>query len=220
MRVVLIGPPGSGKGTQAHLLEERQGMRRISTGDLLRDAVSNDTPAGREAGPLIKTGKYVSDKLVNDVVADLFRSPDRPTKFVTDGYPRTLAQAEAFTILLLEEGLDLDAVVQLVIPDSIVLQRLCGRWSCSAVDCGAIYNENGNRSKVAGVCDRCGSALYQRNDDRTDIIQDRLEVFHSTTDPLIEHYRRLGILREVSALDTKEVVHQKILQAANERQAG
>jgi adenylate kinase len=180
MRLVLIGPPGSGKGTQAKLLVERLGCAYIGTGDILRDAIRRKTPIGLQAEPIIKSGRLVPDDVVNEMVADRFRQPDRPDCFVLDGYPRTLAQAASFDQFLRQQFLDLDAVVQLVIDDEEVVSRMLAR---------------------------------QRADDKEETIRERLRVFHETTDDLVEHYRRQGLLREVSALQPVETIYDQIATA-------
>jgi len=213
MRLVLIGPPGSGKGTQAKLLADRLALRYIGTGVILRDAIAHGTPMGKMAEPYLRDGKYVPDRLVNQLIAELFRGYERPAQFVMDGYPRTTAQAIAFNHLLAEEGLPLDGVVRLVIEDDEVVQRLGGRWSCPNPSCGASYHLRNRPPKVAGVCDLCGTRLSQRPDDREETIRRRLEVFHSTTNQLIEHYRELEMLRDVSALDSVETIYDNIVKS-------
>jgi len=213
MRLVLIGPPGSGKGTQAKLLVERQSLKYIGTGVILREGLVKKTPTGLLADPYLRKGSLVPDDLVNELVADLFRQDNRPDCFVMDGYPRTLAQAVSFEQLLRQLDMQLDGVVQLVIDDEEVVQRLCGRWSCTNPSCGAPYHVRSRPPKVMGVCDLCGSPLSQRADDREETIRARLHVFHETTDLLVDHYRRLGLLREISAYDPVETIYQNIIQS-------
>lgn len=213
MRLVLVGPPGSGKGTQGALLVERLGVVEIGTGDILRKAIKDRTPLGREVEPLLKQGLLVPDTVVNDLVAELFRGPNRPERFAMDGYPRTYAQAIAFDALLNQELLSLDAVVNLTIADDEVVRRISGRRCCSNPDCGALYNVYAKPPKAAGKCDKCGAALMLRDDDREETVRRRLEEFHKNTDALIEHYRRRGLLREVPATDGVETIYANVVEA-------
>jgi adenylate kinase len=214
MRLVLVGPPGSGKGTQGELLVERLGLAEIGTGDMLRRAVKDQTPIGRQIEPLLKQGLLVDDTIVNDLVAKLFRGPNRPERFVMDGYPRTYSQAVAFDAVLTQEMLDLDAAISLVIPDEEVVRRISGRRCCSNVGaCGVCYNVYAKPPKLPGKCDKCGSDLVRRDDDREETVRRRLREFHKNTDGLIEHYRRRGLLREVPATDRVETTYANILKA-------
>jgi adenylate kinase len=213
MRLVLVGPPGSGKGTQAELLVKRQGLAYVGTGDILRDAIRRQTAMGKQVEPLSKQGLLVPDHIVNDVVAELFRGPDRPERFVMDGYPRTLAQAVAFDALLRQQFLRLDAVVSLAISDDDVVGRISGRWCCSDPACGTCFHVTARPPRVAGVCDTCGKPLIQRIDDQEETVRRRLAEFHKTTDALLEHYERQGMVKNVSALDPAEKVYGNILKA-------
>jgi adenylate kinase len=178
MRLVLVGPPGSGKGTQAKRLVERLGLTYVGTGEILREAVRQNTPVGRVADPLLKQGLLVPDPVVNDVVAELFRGPHRPDRFVMDGYPRTLAQAVAFDALLRQQFLKLDAVVNLAIDDEEVVRRISGRRCCPNPACGVCYHILANTPKAVGVCDRCGSSLTLRDDDKEETVRRRLTEFY------------------------------------------
>lgn len=213
MRVVLLGPPGSGKGTQADLLVQRLGLRYIGTGDILREAIRAGTPMGKRVEPLMKEGRLVEDQDVNEVVAELFRGDNRPEKFVTDGYPRTYSQAVAFDVLLAQQFLALDAVVNLSISDDEVVRRISGRRCCSKRECAVCYNVYYRQSKAAGKCDKCGSALMLRDDDREETVRRRLGEFHKNTDALIDHYGKRNLLREVSATDPVETIYQNIVRA-------
>jgi adenylate kinase len=213
MRLVLVGAPGSGKGTQAELLVRRLGLTCIGTGDILRDAIRNRTPIGLQAEPIIKQGRLVPDSIVNDLIAELFRRPDRPESFVLDGYPRTYSQAIAFDALLNLLFIKLDAVVRLVAPDEEVVRRIGSRRCCSGPNCGICYNLLARPPKVDGRCDACGRPLVVRDDDREETVRRRLVEFHANTDQLIEHYRMRGLLREVSALDPVETIHADIVTA-------
>jgi adenylate kinase len=213
MRIVLLGPPGSGKGTQAELLVKRQKLTYIGTGDILRAAIRNKTPIGLQAEPLIRVGRLVPDSMVNDLVAELLQRRNRPVSFVMDGYPRTLAQAVAFDQLLELESLKLDAVINLAVDDNVVIQRISSRRCCENPQCGICYNLLAKPSKVPNICDSCGSALITRDDDKAETVRRRLIETHNNTEPLIEHYRKCGLLHEVWALDPIETVHTNIIRA-------
>jgi adenylate kinase len=213
MRLVLVGPPGSGKGTQAQLLVQRHGLRYIGTGDILREAIRGGTEMGERVKPLMDRGLLVPDSEVNEVVAELFRGDNRPERFVTDGYPRTYSQAVAFDALLVQQALALDAVINLTIPDEEVVRRISGRRCCSKNTCGVCYNVYYRQSKATGQCDRCGSPLILREDDKEETVRRRLGEFHKNTDALIDHYRKRGLLREVDATDPVETIHANILKA-------
>ena len=210
MRLVLVGAPGSGKGTQAELLVRRLGLKYIGTGDILRAAIRERTPVGLQAEPILKRGLLVPDSVVNELVAELFRRPDRPESFVVDGYPRTYAQAIAFDALLNLQYLKLDAVVSLAVKDEEVVRRISSRRCCENPKCGVCYNVLARPPKADAVCDNCGSKLIVRDDDREETVRRRLVEFHNNTDLLIEHYRARGLLRDVSAVDPVETIYANI----------
>lgn len=212
MRLVLVGPPGCGKGTQAEKLRERLGLTVIGTGNMFREAIKLQTPVGQIAKPLIDRGLLVGDSVVNDLVAELFRA-NRPERFVMDGYPRTYAQAIAFDSLLAQQFLHLHAVVNLTIADDEVVRRIGSRRCCENKACGVCYNLAFRPPKADGVCDRCGGHLAHREDDKEETIRRRLVEFHRNNDALIEHYRRAGILKEVSAHDPVETVYDNLRKA-------
>jgi adenylate kinase len=216
MRLILIGPPGSGKGTQAKLLNERLGLAHIGTGDILREAVRLRTPRGLLAEPYVTTGKLVPDDLVNEVVADRFRRDDRPEHFVLDGYPRTLAQAASFDQVLRQQFLNLDAVVLLVVDDDEIVRRLGGRWVCPK--CGATYHAINKPPRQPGICDICQTALIQREDDQEKTIRRRLDLYHQNTTPLIDYYRAQGLVHEVPGTGNMEAIYKEI--AFKIKQAG
>jgi adenylate kinase len=209
MRLVLVGPPGSGKGTQARRLCERKGLRYIGTGEILREAVNQGTEVGRAAQPYLLEGKLVPDQIVNDVVAELFHR-EQPKNFVTDGYPRTVDQAIAFDRILRHLLLGLDAVINFTISDDDVVRRISGRWVCPV--CKRVYHMVSNPPRVPGICDVDGARLVQREDDQESTVRKRLAVFHSTVDQLLAYYAGLGLLYEVSALDLPEVIYDNIMK--------
>lgn len=211
MRLILLGPPGSGKGTQANLLRERLGLVHLSTGDILREAVRLDTPAGQKARPFMDSGQLVPDELVNEMVNARFSRNDRPQRFLMDGYPRTLAQAASFDQALRQQSLSVDAVVLLDVPDEEVVHRLSGRWTCPKD--GTTYHTTSKPPRTPGQCDSCGTALIQRSDDKEATIRARMKTYRQNTAGLIPHYRAQGLLREVPAIGAIETVYANILKA-------
>jgi adenylate kinase len=209
--MILVGPPGSGKGTQAKLLSERKHLVHIATGDILREAIAMKTPGGLRAKPFYDSGKLAPDDLVNELVADRFRRDDRPEAFVMDGYPRTLAQAASFDQVLRQQFLDLERVVLLRVDDDEIVRRLSGRLSCPK--CKATYHMISKPPRKPGICDECGTALIQRDDDKEATIRQRLQVYHQNTTELIPHYRAQGLLREVDGQGNIEAIYGKIEQA-------
>ena len=186
MRLILLGPPGAGKGTQAASVIERFTIPHLSTGDMLRDHVKRGTVLGVEAKSFMDSGKLVPDGLIIAMMEDRLRQEDCGRGFLLDGFPRTLPQAEALDALLSRLGVSLDAVVLLDVTDGVVVERLCGRRVCK--DCGAIYHVSFHPSRVSGICDLCGGELVQRDDDREDVIRKRLGVYHEQTSPLVAYY--------------------------------
>jgi adenylate kinase len=213
MRLILLGPPGSGKGTQAKLLSERLNLEHIGTGDILREAIRQETPAGRRAKPFVDTGKLVPDDLVNELVADRFQRPDRPDRFVMDGYPRTVMQARAFDRVLERQHLPLTAAVSLLVDDDEIIRRVTGRWSCPKPNCKRTYHDTSNPPKVRGVCDVDKTQLVQRDDDRVETLRERLVVYHRNTVELFPYYRSQGLLVEVPGQGGIEDIYNKMMQA-------
>jgi adenylate kinase len=213
MRLIFLGPPGSGKGTQAKLLCERLHLEHIGTGDILRDAIRRLTPLGKRAKPFVDDGLLVPDELVNDLVAERFRGEARPERFVMDGYPRTLAQAASFDQVLRQQFLSLTAVVLLRVDDEEIVHRLAGRWSCPYPGCKRTYHTTHNPPKRAGYCDADNTPLVQRADDREETIRRRLRVYHANMAQLIPHYRAQGLIREVNGQGAIEEVYATIMRA-------
>jgi adenylate kinase len=213
MRLILLGPPGSGKGTQSHLLCQRLHLEHIATGDMIRAAMRDHTPWGEHARTIVESGGLVPDEVVNNLVAELFDRTSRPERFVMDGYPRTLAQARAFDQLLARHNLPLVAVLLLDIADDEIVHRVSGRWSCPQPSCKATYHTDYNPPSVPGVCDRCGTALVQRSDDIPETVRNRLAVYHHDTEQMIPYYRDRGLLREVSGHGEIEQVYNNIMRA-------
>jgi len=213
MRLVLLGPPGCGKGTQAKLLSRRNGLEHIGTGDLLRAAIRDQTPAGIAAKPEVDAGHLVPDDLVNELVAERFRRADRPLKYVLDGYPRRRGQAEFLDTVLAEVGLPLTGVLFMDVPDLEIINRVSGRWSCPKPGCKATYNTQKNPPKVPGICDDCGTVLVQRTDDHVETVRTRLVVYHEDTTALVGYYKQLGLLHSVTGEGEIEGVYGSLLQA-------
>jgi adenylate kinase len=210
MRLILVGPPGSGKGTQAKLLSSRLGLVHIGTGDILREAGRQNTPLGQVALPYMRSGQLVPDDLVNEIVAEYFRKDNRPERFVMDGYPRTLAQAASFDQVLRQQFLDLKAVLLFIVDDEEIIKRMTGRWSCP--QCKATYHQIYSPPRTPGICDVCGTKLIQRVDDREETVRERLRVYHASTAELIPHYRAQGLLREVPGMGDIEEIYQRIVE--------
>ncbi len=211
MRLVLLGPPGSGKGTQAQRLVERYKIPQISTGDIFRQAVRDQTELGKRAKEYMDRGELVPDEVVVGMVEERLGQSDCKNGFILDGFPRTIAQAEALDKLLAGKGEKLDAVLEISVPDEEVVKRLSGRRTCR--QCGAMYHIEFNPPKEPGKCDKCGGELYQRDDDKEEVIKSRLQVYHSQTAPLIEYYQKEGLLKKIDGLGGIEEVFARIVDA-------
>jgi adenylate kinase len=196
MRIVLLGPPGAGKGTQAGILIDHYNVLHIATGDLLRDEVAKKTDLGSQAKEYMDKGELVPDKLVIDMVINKLDSPEAEKGFILDGFPRNVAQAEAFDARLKEKGINLDSVIYLETTEDVIIKRLSGRRICK--DCGAVYHILNMPPKNEGICDKCQGELYQREDDQAGTIKNRLEVYNEKTAALIDFYKKQGNLFVVS----------------------
>jgi adenylate kinase len=208
VRVVMIGPPGAGKGTQARLLEERLGIPQISTGDILRAARRNGTRLGAEVRRFMDEGKLVPDEIVIGIVEERLGVGDCGRGFVLDGFPRTVGQAHALDGLLARRGEPIDRVLQITVPRAEVVRRLSGRRVCSA--CGTMFHLRFEPPTRPDVCDRCGGALVQREDDREDTILRRLDVYERDTAPVLAHYRAAGLVREAAGTGTVDEVFERV----------
>jgi len=191
MKILMFGPPGSGKGTYASRLSTRLGIPHISTGDLVRDEIKNQTEMGKRIGEYSSRGFLVPDNVICQLLQERITQADCAKGFILDGFPRTIPQAQE-----LERISAIDLVINLQVPDQVIIERLASRLTCR--DCGAIYNERFLKSKITGRCDKCDGQLYQREDDRPTVIQQRLVLYRKQTKPLIEHYTRKNQVRNVA----------------------
>jgi adenylate kinase len=213
VRLVLLGPPGAGKGTQARALGALWGIPQVASGDLLRAVVREDSELGREAASYMDRGQLVPDELVLKLVDARLRKEDARPGFILDGFPRNVTQAEALAKGLEHYNLKLDKVVAVIVPDEEIVKRISGRRTCAK--CNAMYHVVFEPPKKAGVCDKCGGELYQREDDAEATVRERLKVFAEATRPLLEHYRRLGLLAQVNGVGRTDEVEKRILSAVN-----
>ncbi len=203
--LILLGPPGAGKGTQARMLENEFGMVQLSTGDLLRAAVAEGTEAGRQAKAVMDSGHLVSDEIVIAILRDRLGQGDLGTGIILDGFPRTAAQAAALDRLLAERGQEVGAVISLEVDDAAMVDRISGRYTCAA--CGEGYHDSFKPPRTEGTCDACGgTGMKRRADDRADKVATRLAAYHAETAPLIDHYRRQGKLKGLPAMGRIEEI--------------
>ncbi|MER3421966.1 MAG: adenylate kinase [Nitrospiraceae bacterium] len=209
MRLVLLGAPGVGKGTQAELLAARFRLPKISTGDILREAVRNRTPLGLQAKRFMDQGKLVPDSVVIGLVREKLEEPASAAGFILDGFPRTVPQAEELARLLETKGLRLDRVINFLLPRDEVVRRLSGRRSCPA--CQAVFHVDFAAPQREGICDRCGEKLVQRSDDRKETVEARLTVYEQQTAPLVAYYRQRGLLSELDGSGPIEMVQQRLM---------
>jgi len=208
--VVLLGGPGAGKGTQAERLSQNLGIPQVSTGDLFREHLKKETELGLLARGYMDRGELVPDQVTVDMVRDRLSQPDAARGAILDGFPRTIAQAEALERLLAELDSRLHVVPYIEVPEDVLLERLAGRWTCR--QCGAMYHQLFNPPREAGVCDRCGGELYQRPDDTPETQKHRIEVYFEQTAPLIQYYREKGLLVEVDGRQGIEEIQDDLLE--------
>ena len=210
MNLILLGPPGSGKGTQAQKIVEQYHFPQISTGDILRGAVKERTPLGVEAQGYMDQGKLVPDEVVVGIVRERLMAADCNGGFILDGFPRTLPQAEALDVTLGEMKRGIDHVISVEVDNEELLKRLTGRRTCRT--CGAMYHIMFNPPQKDGICDQCGGELFQRDDDQEATIRARLQVYEEQTAPLIAYYKKKGLLRPIEGVGAIEEIFQKIVQ--------
>ncbi|MFI9261462.1 adenylate kinase [Streptomyces sioyaensis] len=212
MRIVLVGPPGAGKGTQAAYLAKNLAIPHISTGDLFRANISQGTPLGVEAKSYMDAGNLVPDSVTIGMAEDRMEQPDAAEGFLLDGFPRNLGQAEALDEYLKNNGLTLDAVLDLEVPEEEVVKRIAGRRICRN-DSSHVFHAEYNKPKAEGVCDVCGGELYQRDDDREETVRKRLEVYHTETEPIIDYYKDQDLVVTIPALGKVEEVTKRAMDA-------
>jgi len=211
MRVILMGPPGAGKGTQAERLVGHYQIPHISTGDMFRAAIKEQTPLGLKAKEYMDAGGLVPDEVTIGIVADRLAQADCVSGFLLDGFPRTAAQADALAKILHSLNMNLNGVINIELDDQILLERLTGRRVCR--QCAATFHTVFNPSRIQGVCDKCGGELYQRSDDTLETAQNRLKVYYEQTEPLISYYQEQGILKHIQGDKEIEQVFRDILDA-------
>ena len=216
MRVVLLGPPGAGKGTQAHAIADRYGIPHISTGDIFRANLRDETPIGLEARKYMDAGELVPDNVVIAMVADRLAAADAADGFLFDGFPRTIEQAQALESVLGEAATPLDAVVSFAIETDELVERLTGRRSCPD---GHVYHVTNNPPREPGVCDVDGKELYQREDDTEDVVRNRLAVYREQTEPLIAYYDERGLVVTIDATGDVDEITERIAAALDDRDA-
>lgn len=212
MNIILLGPPGAGKGTQAKLLEEKRSLVHLSTGDMLREAIASGSSLGKQVKEIVESGALVPDAIIIQMIAERISASDCAKGFILDGFPRTVRQAEALDAMLAKKSWKIDHVVELAVDDEALVQRISGRFSC--VKCGAGYHDTFKQPKVDGVCDVCGGREFsRRKDDTPETVKARLEAYHAQTAPILPYYRKQAVLRTVDGMADFESVATQIQTA-------
>ena len=214
MKIIMLGAPGAGKGTQAKMLAEKYGIPHISTGDIFRANIKEGTELGKKAKEYMDKGLLVPDELVVDLVMDRFKAEDCKNGYILDGFPRTIPQAEALDSALAAVGEKMDFAINVEVPDENIVNRMSGRRAC--VGCGATYHIKYNPTKVEGICDVCGKELILRDDDKPETVLNRLKVYHDQTQPLIDYYGKAGIVKEVDGTVDMNDVFNAIVEILGE----
>lgn len=209
MKIIMLGAPGAGKGTQAKKIAAKYAIPHISTGDIFRANIKNNTELGQKAKTYMDKGELVPDELVVDLIMDRFKEADCANGYVLDGFPRTIPQAEALDKALSANGESVDYAINVEVPDENIINRMSGRRAC--VGCGATYHIQFNPTKVEGICDACGEKLILRDDDKPETVKNRLSVYHEQTQPLIDYYKEAGVLAEVDGTKDMEEVFKDIV---------
>ncbi|MCC2825781.1 adenylate kinase [Laedolimicola ammoniilytica] len=210
MKIIMLGAPGAGKGTQAMKIAEKYQIPHISTGDIFRANIKEGTELGKKAKSYMDQGQLVPDELTLELIMDRFQNPDCANGYVLDGFPRTIPQAEALTEALAKKGETIDYAINVEVPDENIINRMGGRRACLA--CGSTYHIVYAPTRVEGICDRCGEKLVLRDDDKPETVKNRLNVYHNQTQPLIEYYTRQGKLAEVDGTQSMEDVFNAIVK--------
>ena len=210
MKIIMLGAPGAGKGTQAKKIAAKYAIPHISTGDIFRANIKNNTELGQKAKTYMDKGELVPDELVVDLIMDRFKEADCANGYVLDGFPRTIPQAEALDKALSANGESVDYAINVEVPDENIINRMSGRRAC--VGCGATYHIQFNPTKVEGICDACGEKLILRDDDKPETVKNRLSVYHEQTQPLIEYYSGKGVLKEVDGIQPMDDVFAAIVK--------
>lgn len=209
MRLILFGPPGAGKGTQAKVLQQKLGIVQLATGDMLRAEVAAGSELGSEADAIMKAGQLVPDALVIGIIATRIDKDDCRNGFILDGFPRTVAQAEALDVMLRDKDMTLDHVISMEVEDEAMIERICGRFTCTR--CGAGYHERFQRPEVDGVCDFCGNTEFARRaDDNAETVRTRLKAYHAETKPILAYYKKRGLVRCVDGMAAIENVTKQL----------
>ena len=209
MKIIMLGAPGAGKGTQAKKIAAKYAIPHISTGDIFRANIKNNTELGQKAKTYMDKGELVPDELVVDLIMDRFKEADCANGYVLDGFPRTIPQAEALDKALSANGESVDYAINVEVPDENIINRMSGRRAC--VGCGATYHIQFNPTKVEGICDACGEKLILRDDDKPETVKNRLSVYHEQTQPLIDYYSKKGVLAEVDGTQAMDDVFNAIV---------
>ena len=209
MRLILVGPPGAGKGTQAVALAAHYKIPHISTGDIFRANLKNGTELGKQAQSFMDRGELVPDSVTNEMVKDRLGNTDVANGFLLDGFPRNTNQAEVLDVILKDKKMPLDSALELSIDNSEIIRRLSGRRTCR--NCSATFHKDFEKPKVDGVCDKCNGELYQREDDKEEVITRRLEIYAQQTEPIISYYKKAGILKNMSAVGDVAEITQKVI---------
>jgi adenylate kinase len=214
MNLILLGPPGAGKGTQAQLLERDRGLIQLSTGEMLRAAIASGSPLGKKVKGIIDAGALVPDNVMIQMIAERIDAPDCGRGFILDGFPRTVAQAKALDQMLARKGLKVDYVIEMTVDPEVLTARIAGRYNCAA--CGAGYHDRFKRPKMAGVCDVCGGRDFtRRSDDQPETVKARLKAYERQTAPLLPYYRAKGVVRSVDAMASIDEVGRQIAAILN-----